>query len=107
MKFWSTQYQFFGNTLDLLSRFMCINHKTIITPLQANQTPLHLAAYQGHTAMCELLIAKGANVSALNDVSDCVTVNGERREGRGENWWLFYDGVIVDVVLRNFMRVVG
>ena len=38
--------------------------------------------------MCELLITKGTNVNALDWVSDCVMVNGERegerrREGRG------------------------
>ena len=46
--------------------------------------------------MCELLIAKGANVNALTNVSDCVMVNGGEKERRGEgvrgwgNVWIFY-----------------
>ena len=39
--------------------------------------------------MCELLIAKGANVDALDRVSDRVMVNGERGEGKG-NARIFY-----------------
>ena len=52
--------------------------------LQVNITPLHNAANNGHTAVCELLITKGANVNALDNVSDCVMVNGgEKERGRG------------------------
>ena len=43
--------------------------------LQENGTPLHKAARLENTALCELLIAKGANVNALSSVSDC---DGER-----------------------------
>ena len=70
--------------------------------LQFNNTPLHWAANNGHTAVCELLIAKGANVNALNNVSDCVMVNGGEKERGARGWgngWIFYDGVIVYIVL--------
>jgi ankyrin repeat protein len=33
-------------------------------------TPLHYAAYRGHKEIAELLIAKGANVNAKNNVGD-------------------------------------
>ena len=39
--------------------------------------------------MCELLIAKGANVNALDNVSDCVMVNGGEKEGgAGVGQWV-------------------
>ena len=33
-------------------------------------TPLHLAAYKGQNEIVELLIAKGANVNAKNDIGE-------------------------------------
>jgi hypothetical protein len=52
--------------------------------------------------VCELLIAKGANVNALDKVSDCVMVNGGEKERGARGWgngWIFYDWVIVYIVL--------
>ncbi len=77
-------------------------HVYRLISLQVNNTPLHDAAINGHTAVCELLIAKGANVNALNNVSDCVMVNGGEKERGARGWgngWIFYDGVIVYIVL--------
>ena len=39
----------------------------LLTP-QSNTTPLHKAAENGHTAMAELLLNKGADVNAVDEV---------------------------------------
>ena len=66
--------------------------------LQFNDTPLHLAASNGHTAACELLITRGGNVNALNNVSDCVMVNGGEKERGARGWgngWIIVWVIIV------------
>ena len=55
-------------------------HVYRLISLQNNVTPLHHAAVNGHTAVCELLMTKGANVNALANVSDCGMVNGGEKE---------------------------
>ena len=35
-------------------------------------TPLHWAAYNGHTAAIEMLINKGADINAVDKVSICI-----------------------------------
>ena len=37
--------------------------------LQDHQTPLHFAAYNGHTDTVKILIEKGADVNAKDEVS--------------------------------------
>ena len=37
--------------------------------LQIHQTPLHLAAFGGHTDIVKILIEKGADVNAKGEVS--------------------------------------
>ena len=66
--------------------------------LQYNYTPLHLAAREGHTAACELLITRGGNVNALDNVSDCVMVNGGEKERGARGWgngWIIVWVIIV------------
>ena len=48
--------------------------------------------------MCELLITRGGNVNALNNVSDCVMVNGGEKERGARGWgngWIIVWVIIV------------
>ena len=73
-------------------------HVYRLISLQYNRTPLHWAASRGHTAACELLITRGGNVNALDDVSDCVMVNGGEKERGARGWgngWIIVWVIIV------------
>ena len=41
---------------------------------QYHATPLHKAAINGHTEVCMILLGKGADVNAANEVSDYFAV---------------------------------
>ena len=42
----------------------------IVVPLQDEWTPLHAAAYKGHTEVVHALIAAGASINKANNVGD-------------------------------------
>ena len=64
--------------MDTHTHFACT-----VSSLQHNNTPLHRAADYGRTAVCELLITKGANVNAVDSEWLCDGEWGREGEGRG------------------------
>eukprot|EP00054_Salpingoeca_dolichothecata_P018052 m.110188 g.110188 ORF g.110188 m.110188 type:complete len:1047 (-) comp22707_c2_seq2:318-3458(-) len=58
-----------------------MNNNLLFDEDEDSNTPLHLAALQGHSSTCEALIVAGASVTATNDRKwtplDCAAVNGQ------------------------------
>ena len=50
-----------------MSTSTMLQQARIIMALQADRTPLHLAALQGHSTLASLLIGRGAEVDAKDE----------------------------------------